>query len=459
MPASTEHSQILDSLLQAPGHRRSFLQAGLTALGGMAAAGYAASPAQAATQPKVATQARIVIAGAGAAGLTAAARLSAALDGARITLIDARRDHYYQPGFTLVGAGIKPATYVVSSTADYVPAGVELVPERVVEFDVEGNQVVTESGARHAYDFLIVATGLQLEYSLIEGMDPRLIGKDGIGSIYAGPQAAEDTWQAMSAFADKGGRGVFLRPATEMKCAGAPLKYTFLTDDYLTRRGTRSKSEVIYNSNNKVLFSVPIVHEKVRMLYQERGIAVNYERVLRAIDPGKRIATFATPDGTEEQPYDFIHVIPPMRAPEAVRNSPLPWPADKNKAWAAEGWMEVDKGTLRHVRYPNVFGLGDIAGVPKGKTAASVKWQVPVAVDHLVAQIAGRTSSALYAGYTSCPLITRLGRAMLIEFDYQNNLTPSFPGVIAPLEELWVSWVMKTMALKPTYISMLRGVA
>ena len=175
MPASTEHSQILDSLLQAPGHRRSFLQAGLTALGGMAAAGYAASPAQAATQPKVATQARIVIAGAGAAGLTAAARLSAALDGARITLIDARRDYYYQPGFTLVGAGIKPATYVVSSPADYVPAGVELVPERVVEFDVEGNQVVTESGARHAYDFLIVATGLQLESPLSEGMDPRLI--------------------------------------------------------------------------------------------------------------------------------------------------------------------------------------------------------------------------------------------------------------------------------------------
>ena len=51
----------------------------------------------------------------------------------------------------------------------------------------------------------------------------------------------------------------------------------------------------------------------------------------------------------------------------------------------------------------------------------------------------------------------RGGQAMLIEFDYKDNLTPSFPGVIAPLEELWISWVMKTMALKPTYISMLRG--
>lgn len=400
------------------------------------------------------TKARIVIAGAGAAGLAAASRLAALLDGAQITLIDARKEHLYQPGFTLVGSGIKPMSYVTSSTADYVPTGVELVQERVAEFDPEGNRVVTESGQAHPYDFLIVATGMKLEYGLIEGMDEKLIGLNGIGSIYHSPAGALATWQAMSAFADRGGRGVFTRPATEMKCAGAPLKYTFVTEDYLTRRGQRGKAEVVYNSNNKALFSVPIVSEKVRMLFQERGIQVNHERVLKAIEPGRRIATFSTPDGTEEQNYDFLHVIPPMRAPEVVRNSPLPW---QTGAWAAEGWLEVDKGTLRHVRYRNVFGVGDIAGVPKGKTAASVKWQVPVAVDHLVAEIADKQSDAVYTGYTSCPLITRLGQAMLVEFDYQNNLVPSFPGVIAPLEELWVSWVMKTMALKPTYISMLRG--
>ena len=435
--------------ISPPNQRRALLT-----LGAAGAAGLVLRPRAARAAGATRTQARIVIAGAGAAGLAAASRLAGLLDGAKITLIDARKEHFYQPGFTLVGGGIKPPDYVVSTTAEYVPGNVELVPQRVAEFDPEGNKVVTEGGQAHPYDFLIVATGMQLEYGLIEGMDPSLIGKEGIGSIYHGPAAARATWQAMSAFADKGGRGVFLRPATEMKCAGAPLKYTFITDDHLTRRGHRGKAEIVYNSNNKALFSVPIVSEKVRMLFQERGIEVNYERVLKAIDPGRRIATFGTPDGTEQQNYDFIHVIPPMRAPAAVRNSPLPW---RTGPWAAEGWLEVDKGTLRHVRHRNVFGLGDIAGVPKGKTAASVKWQVPVAVDHLVAEIAGRTSSELYTGYTSCPLITRLGRAMLVEFDYQNNLVPSFPGVIAPLEELWVSWVMKTMALKPTYISMLRG--
>lgn len=239
-----------------------------------------------------------------------------------------------------------------------------------------------------------------------------------------------------------------------MKCAGAPLKYTFITDDHLRRRNQRGKAELIYMAQNKSLFGVPIVAEKVRMLFQDRGVKVNHDHVLQAIDLDKRIATYQTPTGSVEQAYDFINVVPPMRAPEVVRNSPLPW---TKGPFASDGWVEVDRNNLRHQRYPNVFAVGDIAGVPKGKTAASVKWQVPVAVDHLVADIAGKRSPEIYNGYTSCPMITRLGQAMLIEFDYQNNLITSFPGVIAPLEELWISWVMKTMALKPTYISMLRG--
>lgn len=447
-PDNKNNSGLDQGLLKEPFSRRTFMQ--LTAAG----AGALLLKPEDAQAAKQRSAARIVIAGAGAAGLAAASRLAERLEGATITLIDGRKAHYYQPGFTLVASGIKPASYVTSSTADYVPHGVEWIEERVAEIDPEGNKVVTASGRSVPYDFLVVATGLQLDYAAIEGMDESLIGQNGLGSIYHSPAAAEATWRQMSEFADKGGVGVFLRPGTEMKCAGAPLKYTFVTEDYLTRRGNRGKAEMIYNANNKALFSVPIVSEKVRMLFQQRDIKVNYDRVLQSIDPGRRIATFRTPEGTTELGYDFINVIPPMKAPDVVRNSPLPW---QQGAWGNEGWMEVDKHTLRHVRYPNVFGVGDIAGVPKGKTAASVKWQVPVAVEHLLADIAGTESTARYDGYTSCPLITRLGRAMLIEFDYQNNLTPSFPGVIAPLEELWTSWVVKTMGLKPTYISMLRG--
>ena len=436
--------------------RRLLLRAGaLGGAAGAAPAGLLLPQAAQAALPKIKSAARIVIAGAGAAGLSIASRLAARLESAQITLIDARIAHYYQPGFTLVASGVKPPAYTVSKTADYLPANVKWLREHVAEFDPEGNSVTTSGGQKIAYDFLFVPTGLKLDYAAIEGMDEALIGQHGIGSIYHSPEGAFKTWQLLNRFADSGGEAVFLRPATEMKCSGAPLKYTFLVRDHLFRRGNLGKAKLTYNAHNHSLFSVPIVSEKARMLFAERGVDVHYNRVLTAIDPGRRLAVFEGKDeGRVELPFDFINVIPPMRAADAVRHSPLPW---QEGDFAADGWVEVAKHNLRHVRYPNVFAVGDIAGVPKGKTAASVKWQVPVAVDHLLAELQGKESAAVYDGYTSCPLITRLGRAMLVEFDYNNNLKPSFPGVIAPLEELWATWMIKTMGLKPTYLSMLRG--
>jgi sulfide:quinone oxidoreductase len=158
--------------------------------------------------------------------------------------------------------------------------------------------------------------------------------------------------------------------------------------------------KIVYNAHNPAVFAIPPVHEKVKALFAARDIAVNYSHVLKAIDPGAKRATYSTPSGNVTLDYDFIHVIPPMRAPDAVRNSPLPW---RDGPLAADGWVEADKATPRHPRYPEVFAVGDIAGVPRGKTAASVKWQVPVVVDNLVAETAGRKPQKAYNGYTSCP--------------------------------------------------------
>jgi sulfide:quinone oxidoreductase len=437
--------------LRAAASRRGFL--GMAA-GGALAAALAGAPRPA--KAKVATRARILILGAGAAGTAIANRLTERLEGAQITVVDARARHLYQPGFTLIAAGLKPAGYSVSRNEDWLPKGITFVAEAAAEIDPIARAVTTDKGTRIEYDFLIVATGLTLDWDAVEGFSTDLIGKDGIGAVYAGPEAAEATWREMDRFTDTGGKAVFFRPVTEMKCAGAPLKYTFLTEDYATRKGTRGKTEITYVAPGKALFGVPIVSEKVRMLYDQRGIKTVYDHKMTRIDPGKKILTFEDADGIEhEMDYDFTNVIPPQRAPDVIRNSPLPW-ADK---WQDQGWVEADPGTMRHGRFPEVFALGDVAGVPKGKTAASVKWQVPVVEDHIVAEIEGKQGTEIYNGYTSCPLITRIGRAMLIEFDYKNNLVESFPGLIAPLEELWISWLMKEVALKATYNAMLRGKA
>ncbi len=428
-------------------NRRQMLS--LTAGGAALAATGTATPSVARTR----TNARIVIIGAGAGGTALANRLVRRLDGAQITLVDPRAEHLYQPGLSLVAAGLKPADYVLSRTTDWLPRGVTLVAEAATAIAPVAQRVDTAGGQKLPYDFLVLAPGLVLDHDAIEGFSLDMVGQNGIGALYAGPQYAAATWRAAQRFTETGGVGIFTRPETEMKCAGAPLKHTFLIDDIARSAGTRGRAEFHYAAPQTSLFGVPIVAEKVRMLFGDRGVHSQMQHRLRAIDPGARRATFDTPDGAVEMGYDYIHVIPPQRAPDVIRQSGLSW-ADK---WTDEGWVECDKASLRHLRHDTIWALGDVAGVPKGKTAASVKWQVPVVEDGLVAAIEGRLPTETYNGYTSCPMITRVGRAMLVEFDYDNNLTPSFPGIIAPLEELWISWLMKEVALKATYNAMLRG--
>ncbi|WFE76317.1 FAD/NAD(P)-binding oxidoreductase [Roseinatronobacter sp. S2] len=423
---------------------------------GLAAGGSAAIALGAAGKPAQAqrTNARILIMGAGAGGAAIANRLTERLDGAQITVLDGRPQHWYQPGFTLIASGLRKADYAISSTEQWLPRGVTYVNEYAAELDPDANRVTTTGGQRIDYDYLIVATGLVLDWDAIEGFDLSMAGpENGIAAHYASPEHAALSWQALDKFTDEGGIGMFGRPATEMKCAGAPVKLCFLGEDIATTKGNRSKCDFIYNAQATNLFGVPVIHHRVRQIMDERNITYRYQHVLKGIDLGARTATFTTPDGDVTDKWDFINVIPPQRAPQVIRDSGLAW-ADR---WTDQGWIEVDMHTLRHARYANIFGIGDINGVPKGKTAASVKFHIPVVEDHLVSEISGREGTRLYDGYTSCPLITRIGRAMLVEFDYKDNLTPSFPGVIAPLEELWISWLMKEVALKATYNAMLRG--
>lgn len=428
--------------------RRGFF--GLAAAGGAAMA-LTGGTAQAAKQR---TNARILILGAGAGGAALANRLTERLDGAEITVLDGRAEHWYQPGFTLIASGLRRASYAVSATEQWLPRGITYINEYAAELDPDANRVVTTGGQRIEYDYLIVATGLTLDWDAIEGFDLSMVGpENGISAHYASPEMAEKSWLAMDRFTNEGGVGLFGRPATEMKCAGAPVKLCFLAEDIATTKGNRTKCEFVYNAQATNLFGVPVIHHRVRQIMDERNITYRYQHVLKAVDLGAKTATFTTPEGEVTDRWDFINVIPPQRAPQVIRESGLSW-ADR---WTDQGWIEVDSQTLRHARYPNVFGLGDINGVPKGKTAASVKFHLPVIEDHLVSELAGREGTRAYNGYTSCPLITRIGRAMLVEFDYNDNLTPSFPGVIAPLEELWISWLMKDVALKATYNAMLRG--
>jgi len=436
--------------LPDPGRRR-LLQASGVGLAGLATGGglLKSEPAKA-----VNSSARIVIVGGGAAGLSAANRLSRGLSGAQITIIERREQHIYQPGLTLVATGVWKPRKVLDSNARYMPSGINWIRGMVTEFNPDANRVVTDSGQIVEYDYLMVTTGLKIDFAAIEGMSPELIGREGIGCVYDNDQHAQRTWAMIDRYASEGGVGLFTRPAGGIKCAGAPLKVCMLTEDLMQRRGTRERGQFFYPTVGTGLFSQPDMDAFLKTEFPSRGINVQWNHKMVGIEPERKRATFDTPEGRVRLDYDFIHVVPPMRAPDALGNSPLAW---QEGPFADDGnWMEVDRHSMRHPRYPNVFGAGDCVGTPIGKTAASVKAQVPVAVENMIQAIQQRDMTARYDGYTSCPLITARGRGILVEFDYALNMVPSFP-FISPYQEHWVPWVMKDRMLHAAYNAMMRG--
>ena len=87
----------------------------------------------------------------------------------------------------------------------------------------------------------------------------------------------------------------------------------------------------------------------------------------------------------------------------------------------------MDKFSLQHTKFSNVFGLGDASSLPTSRTGAAIRKQSPVLIENLISLFRDRPLTAKYQGYTSCPLVTRYGKVILAEFDYDGNRCETFP--------------------------------
>ena len=396
----------------------------------------------------------ILIIGGGTAGLTVAAQLNRALKNPDIAVLEPSDKHYYQPLWTLVGAGVVKKEVTERDEKDYIPKGVTWLRDYADTLRPDNNLVVTRDGSQLSYDYLVVAPGIQIDWHKVDGLKETL-GRNGVCSNYAYEQS-EKTWEAIRSF--KGGTAIFTNPSTPVKCGGAPQKIMYLADDAFRKAGVRDNAEIIGAFAGSVIFGVPEFAASLEKVIERKGIDMRYHHDLQARDGDKKEATScvtrpATDTGepvrTEQVtiPFDMIHVTPPMSAPDFVKTSPL-----ANDA----GWLDVDQYTLQSPTYPNVFALGDVAGVPTSKTGAAIRKQAPVVVKNMLATMASKTPEARYNGYTSCPLVTGYGKLILAEFDYDNKPDPTFP--IDQTQERYSMYLMKRYGLPFMYWNlMLRG--
>lgn len=389
---------------------------------------------------------QIVIIGGGTAGITVAARLtrgwSNTLD---VAIVEPSEKHYYQPLWTLVGAGAAKKEATERPEASVIPRRAAWIRDAVAEIWPEKNSIRTRDGRTITYDWLVVAAGLKLYWDKIPGLS-EAIGHDGVCSNYSFAYV-DSTWEAIRTF--RGGNAVFTNPSGAVKCGGAPQKIMYLADDWFRKSGVRGATNIIFASALPNIFAVEPYRKTLEQVVARKGIDCRFQHELIEVRGPSKEAVFRRLDTGEQVtvPYDMLHVTPPMGPPEFIANSPIADP---------HGWVEVDKGTLRHTRFPNVFSLGDCANLPTSKTGAAIRKQAPVVVRNLRDAIAGREPTARYGGYTSCPVVTGYGKLVLAEFNYDKQPEETFP--VDQSRERWSMWLLKRYVLPIMYWhGMLKG--
>lgn len=383
----------------------------------------------------------VVIVGAGTAGISVATSLLKRDAGLDIVLIDPSSTHDYQAAWTLVGAGEYAQNATRKPMAELIPKGVKWIAKAVTGFLPGENKVALEDGSTVGYDQLVVCPGLKLNWAAIEGL-PEALGKNGVTSNYR-YDLAPYTWELVQKI--RGGRALFTQPAMPIKCAGAPQKAMYLSCSNWEEKGVLNNIDVeMYNAGG-VVFGVPTFVPPLMEYIKRYNAKLNFMHNLVKVDGPSKTATFevTAADGSKtvvERKFDMIHVVPPQVPPDFVANSPL-----ANSA----GWVDVDQHTMQHVKFANVFSLGDAGSMPNAKTTAAIRKQAPIVANNIVRMRKGMKPLAEYDGYGACPLTVEKGKVVLAEFSYGGKLAPTFP--LNPAVPRRLNWMLKKHVFPALY--------
>lgn len=409
---------------------------------------------------------QVLIIGGGTAGIMVAAQLKKKQPNISAAIMEPSRYHWYQPAWTLVGAGTFDYASTRREEAGLIPKGVDWIQDRATAIAPDKQTVTTAASGDISYDYLVVCPGLVMDMKALPGLEDAM-KTDVVCSNYTDPNK---TWDVLRAF--KGGNAVFTQPATPIKCGGAPQKIMYLADDYFRKTGVREQTAVVFATPGTVIFGTKEFADTLNGVVRRKGIFLKLFYTPMKIDatgryiyfqykkentwlPEELIREEMDDSGLIKMPYDMLHLAPPQTAPAFVRNSHIAATEGSNK-----GWIEVDPYSLQHRTYTNIYALGDVAALPTAKTGAAIRKQAPVVVAHLLAAIHNQTTNARYQGYSSCPLVTGYGKMLLAEFKYGNirDSDPLLSKLIDTTKEQWSMWLLKKYGLPYLYWNqMMRG--
>jgi sulfide:quinone oxidoreductase len=392
----------------------------------------------------------VVIAGGGAAGIGLAASLKSRDSTLRMAIIEPSEVHYYQPSWTLVGGGAFNIKDSRRQTKDLIPSGVQWIKNKIVGFNPESNEVLIEGGDPVKYRQLAIATGIKSNWDAIPGL-AETIGKNGVTSNYS-YEYSPYTWELVKNL--QSGKAIFTQPPMPIKCPGAPQKAMYLSCYEWQKQGRLKNIEVELNNAGAALFGVADFVPPLMEYVKKYNAQLNFNTNLIAVDGPSKKATFAVKDADGnvtkiEKSFDILHVVPPQGPQDCLKSSPV-----SNN----DGFVDVDQYTLQHIRYPNIFGLGDCCSSPNSKTAAAARKQIVVVAENLLAAKNNKPLPTKYDGYGSCPLTVENGKIVLAEFGFGGKLLPTFPWLINPLKATKLAWHLKKDILPWLYWNaMLKG--
>ncbi len=357
----------------------------------------------------------IVILGGGTGGTLTANRLRKHFkpSEAVISVVDKNRDHIYQPGLLFVPFGLAYADDLIRPRERQFKKGIDFYESEVDHVDIEGRKVFLEDGRALAYDALIIATGARIVPDETEG----LTGDGWMQKMFTFYDVPGATALARAYDEFEGGRIVVNVADMPIKCPVAPLEFCFLTDWYFQEKGIRDKVEITYVTPLDNAFTKPRAASALAGLLDEKGVKLVTEFNTGEVDgPGGRLISY----DEREVPFDLAVVIPVHSGAEFVGRS--------EGLGDALDFVETDKHTLQSKASPAIFAIGDAANLPASKAGSVSHFEGEILVENVIRFLDGKELDASFDGHANCFIETGFSKALLIDFNYdQEPVEGHFP--------------------------------